>query len=88
MVETGYNNDVLPGRSERCDEDIGSPRSMTRPTAANLAGDSVTLNFGDTSVLLDGGPAATIADIDSTDFAGGSLTLAITGAAIPRRILW
>jgi hypothetical protein len=48
------------------------------PTSTNLAGDSVTWTEGDAAVLLDVGGDATVADIDSADFAGGTLSVGVT----------
>lgn len=53
------------------------------PTATNLAGDIATWTEGGAAVLLDVGGNAAIADIDSANFDGGSLTVSIgTGLVI------
>ncbi len=48
------------------------------PTMANLDGDSFTYTEGDAATAIDQGGNATLADIDSTDFSGGNLTVTIT----------
>jgi hypothetical protein len=52
------------------------------PTSTNLSGDSVVWTEGDATVLLDSGGNATLADVDSVDFDGGSLTVSISGGAV------
>ncbi|HWT11134.1 MAG TPA: Ig-like domain-containing protein, partial [Allosphingosinicella sp.] len=47
------------------------------PTSTNLSGDSVTWNEGDSTTLLDFGSDATLDDVDSSDFQGGTLTVSI-----------
>jgi Ca2+-binding RTX toxin-like protein/glucose/arabinose dehydrogenase len=59
--------------------------SNDAPTTSNLASDSVTFaepEDGGTPapVLLDAGGNALIADVDSANFGGGSLTIAVTGS--------
>ena len=53
------------------------------PTSTNLAGDVASFTEGGAAVALDVGGNATIADIDSTDFDSGTLTVAVTGNAAP-----
>ncbi|MBS0602659.1 MAG: putative Ig domain-containing protein, partial [Proteobacteria bacterium] len=48
------------------------------PTLTNLAGDSLAYVEGTAASVVDQGTAATVSDPDSTDFAGGTLTVAIT----------
>jgi large repetitive protein len=53
------------------------------PTATNIAGESVTYTEGQAlAALLDGGSNATLADVDSANFDGGTLTVAITGGLV------
>jgi hypothetical protein len=52
------------------------------PTSTNLQGDSVTYNEGSLPVKLDFGSNATIADVDSADFSGGSLTVSISSGVV------
>jgi Ca2+-binding RTX toxin-like protein len=52
------------------------------PTSANLNGDSVTFTEGANLVLLDLGGNATVSDVDSANFDGGTLTISITGGKI------
>ena len=53
------------------------------PTSTNLNGDTATWTEGNTTVFLDVGTNATIADVDSADFDGGSLTVHIGTGAVP-----
>jgi hypothetical protein len=52
------------------------------PTSASLSGDSVTFTEGAANVLLDLGGDATIADVDSANFDGGSLTIGISAGGV------
>jgi len=47
------------------------------PTTTNLNGDSFTFTEGDSATAIDQGGNATVADIDSTNFNGGNLTVTI-----------
>lgn len=51
------------------------------PTIGSLAGDSLNYAEGSGAQLLDQGSDATITDIDSTDFAGGSLNIAFVAGS-------
>nr|WP_320049975.1 InlB B-repeat-containing protein [uncultured Desulfuromonas sp.] len=58
------------------------------PVITNLDGDAVTFSIGGNGVALDAGSNATLADIDSADFAGGVLTVAIvTNAQVAEDLL-
>ncbi|MEO2017324.1 MAG: VCBS domain-containing protein [Fuerstiella sp.] len=48
------------------------------PTTTNLNGDSFTYAEGDPATALDQTGNATVADVDSTDFIGGNLTVTVT----------
>ena len=75
-----FNNDLDgTSRSAGASKDITINAINDAPTSSRPRRRQRHLDVGDTAVLLDSGTAATIGDIDSTDFAGGSLTLAITG---------
>ncbi|MGV3482126.1 MAG: beta strand repeat-containing protein, partial [Sphingobium sp.] len=52
------------------------------PTATNLSGDSVTYTEGAAAVALDAGGNATIGDVDSANFDGGTLTVAISAGLV------
>lgn len=52
------------------------------PESTDPAGDTVTWTEGDGPVTLDDGADGLVVDIDSTDFAGGSLTVAITSGLV------
>jgi hypothetical protein len=52
------------------------------PTSTNLNGDIATWTEGGSAVLLDVGSNATIADIDSANFDGGTLTVTLTGGVV------
>jgi Ca2+-binding RTX toxin-like protein len=45
------------------------------PVIANLDGDSVTFDEGDSATLIDVGGDLTVTDVDSADFDGGTLTI-------------
>ncbi|MFB4391375.1 MULTISPECIES: Ig-like domain-containing protein [unclassified Pseudomonas] len=47
------------------------------PVIGNVNGDTANYNQGGGSVLLDAGGNATVTDSDSSDFAGGNLTVAV-----------
>ncbi|WP_194792938.1 cadherin domain-containing protein [Caenimonas koreensis] len=51
------------------------------PTSTNLQGDTATYIEGGAAVKLDTSGNATLADIDSADFNGGTLTVSVTGNA-------
>ncbi len=53
------------------------------PVIGNLNGDSVAFTQGGGAVLIDAGGNATVSDSDSTDFAGGALTVSVTANAAP-----
>ncbi|HEV2818274.1 MAG TPA: calcium-binding protein, partial [Allosphingosinicella sp.] len=55
------------------------------PTIAGLAGDTAHYTEGGAAVLLDVGAAALVADADSANFAGGTLTVAITANLNPNQ---
>ena len=48
------------------------------PTLANLNGDNATRSVGQAATLIDAGSDSVVTDIDSADFDGGTLTVAIT----------
>ncbi|MEM9014140.1 MAG: Ig-like domain-containing protein [Pseudomonadota bacterium] len=48
------------------------------PVISFLAGDQLTLNEGDPAAVIDQAMAASLADVDSADFDGGAVTVAIT----------
>ena len=48
------------------------------PTLTNLNGDGVNYSIGGSGVVLDASSDATLADVDSTDFDGGNVTVSIT----------
>ena len=52
------------------------------PTSTLLQGDNVTYNEGSAPVKLDSGSNATIADVDSANFSGGSLTVSISSGVV------
>ena len=47
------------------------------PTISGLDGESLTVAEGDIATLLDTNSASSVADVDSTDFDGGTLTLSL-----------
>ncbi|MGE8477678.1 MAG: Ig-like domain-containing protein [Pseudomonas shirazensis] len=53
------------------------------PVIGNLNGDSAAFTQGGGAVLIDAGGNATVSDSDSTDFAGGALTVSVTANAAP-----
>ena len=52
------------------------------PTSSNLSGDTALHTEGAASTVLDAGGNAAIADADSLDFGGGTLTVAITAGGV------
>ncbi len=52
------------------------------PASTLLQGDAITFNESSAPVKLDSGSNATIADVDSTDFNGGTLTVSITSGVV------
>jgi hypothetical protein len=52
------------------------------PTSTLLQGDGITFNEGSAPAKLDLGTNATIADVDSANFNGGSLTVSISGGVV------
>jgi hypothetical protein len=48
------------------------------PTLSNLDGDSFSYSEGDGAATLDQGTAVSVADVDSSDFNGGALTVTIS----------
>ncbi|MGD1858989.1 MAG: DUF4347 domain-containing protein [Leptolyngbyaceae cyanobacterium] len=57
------------------------------PVIANLNGDSVTHTVGQAATLLDVSGDSAVNDIDSNDFAGGTLTIAITNSVTTEDLL-
>ncbi|MBA1322729.1 Ig-like domain-containing protein [Pseudomonas plecoglossicida] len=53
------------------------------PVIGNLNGDSAAFTQGGGAVLIDAGGNATVSDSDSTDFAGGALTVSVTANVAP-----
>ena len=53
--------------------------NVQAPVISNLDGDTVSFVEDSSLVLLDSGAANTIADLDSTSFANGKITIQITG---------
>ncbi|MDH4369957.1 MAG: DUF4347 domain-containing protein, partial [Nitrospira sp.] len=51
------------------------------PTITNLAGDSLAYNEGDGAVVIEQGANAVVADVDSTDFNTGTLTVSFTAGS-------
>jgi Ca2+-binding RTX toxin-like protein len=58
--------------------DFGFEQPNIAPTSANLDGDTATWNEGDGAIAIDQGTLATFADVDSLNYAGGSLAVAIS----------
>ena len=54
-----------------------------KPSIFNLAGDSFVYTEGDGAVVLEQGGNATVADVDSLDFDGGTLTVNMGSGHIP-----
>jgi VCBS repeat-containing protein len=52
------------------------------PTTGGIDGDAPTYLEGGGAILLDAPPPATLLDVDSPDFDGGSMTVAITGGGV------
>ena len=77
---TGANNGGTTAFSQGHSETVGITVNAVNdaPTTTNLDGDSFTYDEGDGPQVLDQSTAATLADIDSTDFNGGNLTVTIT----------
>src|SRR6185437_4554637 len=59
--------------------DAASLNVNTSPVVSNLNGDSVTFTEKGPATLIDAGGNAIVADSDSPDFGGGSLTASIVG---------
>ncbi|MEM6839224.1 MAG: choice-of-anchor D domain-containing protein [Cyanobacteria bacterium P01_C01_bin.120] len=57
------------------------------PVIVNLNGDSVTHTVGQAATLLDVSGDSAVNDIDSNDFAGGTLTIAITNSVTTEDLL-
>lgn len=53
------------------------------PTLSNINGDSLAYSEGDGAMSLDQGTAAGVADVDSTDFNSGALTVTISAGEDP-----
>ncbi len=74
-----FNNDLdLAVRTAHGTKAITVAPLNDAPTVTNLAGDTVNWTEGSGAVLLDNAANAVVSDVDSADFDGGSLTLAIT----------
>ena len=58
-------------------------QALTPPVFTNLNGDSTTFTEDGAPVRLDVGGNATVADAGQTNFAGGTLTVAITANGVP-----
>ena len=52
------------------------------PTVSSLAGDTADFVRNGSAVVIDQGTAAAVADVDSTDFNGGNLTVSITANGV------
>ena len=66
------------GTSANTDTTVTVSGSNDAPTINNLGGDSLTYTEGDGAVKIDQSTAATVADVDSTNFNTGTLTVSIT----------
>ncbi|QXH57266.1 Ig-like domain-containing protein [Pseudomonas maumuensis] len=78
-VTVSVNDDM--GSTTRTASVVVQPPNAA-PVIANLNGDSQTFTQGSGAVLLDSGSNATVTDSDSADFAGGNLTVAVSGNGV------
>ena len=78
-VTVSINDDM--GSTTRTASVVVQPLNAA-PVIANLNGDSQTFTQGSGAVLLDSGSNATVTDSDSADFAGGNLTVAVSGNGV------
>ncbi|PYC20265.1 pyrrolo-quinoline quinone [Pseudomonas mosselii] len=78
-VTVSVNDDM--GSTTRTASVVVQPANAV-PVIANLNGDSQTYSQGAGPVLLDSGGNATVTDSDSADFAGGNLTVAVSGNGV------
>ncbi|MGE6823176.1 Ig-like domain-containing protein [Pseudomonas soli] len=78
-VTVSVNDDM--GSTTRTASVVVQPLNAA-PVIANLNGDSQTFTQGSGAVLLDSGSNATVSDSDSADFAGGNLTVAVSGNGV------
>ncbi|CRI59231.1 Ig-like domain-containing protein [Pseudomonas sp. CCOS 191] len=78
-VTVSINDDM--GSTTRTASVVVQPPNAA-PVIANLNGDSQTFTQGSGAVLLDSGSNATVTDSDSADFAGGNLTVAVSGNGV------
>jgi Tfp pilus assembly protein FimT len=60
-----------------------SGATNTPPTITNLAGDALAYAEDSGPLLIDQGNNATVTDVDSADFNGGNLTVAIVTGVVP-----
>ncbi|MBF0213173.1 MAG: DUF4347 domain-containing protein, partial [Magnetococcales bacterium] len=76
-VEQGaIDTPIFPSETARLEFHGILPSS--NPVIANLSGDALSYSEGSGAVVIDQGGNVTVTDADSTDFNGGTLTVAIT----------
>jgi len=71
-----------PGNDTNLTVDLGFIVPNQAPTSTDLDTDSVIWTEGDGTVLLDAGGNATLADVDSANFDGGTLAVEITAGGV------
>ncbi|MDH3700010.1 MAG: metallophosphoesterase [Alphaproteobacteria bacterium] len=67
------------GTSTAADTTVTVSGSNSSPAIAGLAGDALPYTEGDGPVVIEQGGDALVTDVDSSDFAGGALTVSIAG---------
>ena len=59
------------------------------PVLTDLDGDAVSYQQGEGPIVIDQNAAATVGDVDSSDFDGGNLTVSIASGGAPSEdVLW
>jgi len=83
-----FASTTVTGGSTAFDDDSRLVRAVVSdvadaPVIGNLSGDTLNYAEGDLAQLIDQNTAATVTDVDSTDFNGGNLTVTLVSGSDP-----
>ncbi|WP_372897142.1 DUF4347 domain-containing protein, partial [Stieleria sp.] len=70
-------NDGDGGTSANYDTTVNVAAQNDVPTISNLAGDTLNFTEGNSATVIEQGGNVTVSDVDSADFAAGSLTVSV-----------
>ncbi|MCP3856052.1 MAG: hypothetical protein GY698_15145, partial [Actinomycetia bacterium] len=79
VTDNGGGTDTNTDISETATISVGAQNDV--PTITNLAGDGLAYSEGDRAVIIEQGSDVIVADVDSTDFDTGTLTVSFTAGS-------